>query len=195
MFHSSKEIAEKAMSVEGLMSAEELIFLCECSREAVIRGAQMAVEIGSYQGRSTTALALSLPFPIVAVDTWSLHPTQSRYREAYPKFLENVWFFVGKSKVLPINAFSKDAVEIYKSFLGIPAGLIFIDGNHHYDQVKQDIESWVPVLSDKGGLLIFHDYTPTKKYGVGVVKAVDELLAAGWKVFGKGGTIIALERE
>lgn len=51
--------------------------------------------------------------------------------------------------------------------------LIFIDANHSYENVKEDIELWYPKLK-KFGILSGHDYKKNDIECKGVVKAVDE---------------------
>lgn len=48
--------------------------------------------------------------------------------------------------------------------------LVFIDADHRYESVKEDIENWTPLVK-KGGLLTGHDYGGNKKE---VKIAVDE---------------------
>jgi len=48
--------------------------------------------------------------------------------------------------------------------------LVFIDANHVYEFVLNDIKDWLPLIKD-GGLLTGHDYGGKK---VGVKQAVDE---------------------
>lgn len=50
--------------------------------------------------------------------------------------------------------------------------MVFIDANHSYEEVKKDIELWLPKIK-KGGILAGHDYS--LRFG-GVIRAVDELL-------------------
>ena len=49
---------------------------------------------------------------------------------------------------------------------------VFIDAQHDYESVKQDIAAWMPKIK-KGGLISGHDYQ--RKFS-GVIQAVDELL-------------------
>lgn len=49
--------------------------------------------------------------------------------------------------------------------------LVFIDADHSYESVKQDIELWAPKLKPKG-ILCGHDYATDAP---GVIKAVDEI--------------------
>lgn len=52
--------------------------------------------------------------------------------------------------------------------------LVFIDANHEYTHVKQDILSWLPKVRS-GGILAGHDYTPEIPMFSGVKQAVDEI--------------------
>lgn len=52
--------------------------------------------------------------------------------------------------------------------------LIFIDANHEYLHVKEDILSWLPKLRP-GGILAGHDYEPSIPIFDGVKQAVDEI--------------------
>lgn len=52
--------------------------------------------------------------------------------------------------------------------------LVFIDGNHEYCQVKEDILNWLPKVRP-GGILAGHDYEPSIPIFDGVKQAVDEI--------------------
>lgn len=52
--------------------------------------------------------------------------------------------------------------------------LVFIDGNHEYTQVKEDILCWLPKVKT-GGILAGHDYDPSIPIFDGVKRAVDEV--------------------
>jgi len=67
-----------------------------------------------------------------------------------------------------IEKFSADAVKF------VPNGLdfVYIDGNHRYDYVKQDIEDWYPKIKS-GGIIGGHDFFDMNKH-YGVHKAVIE---------------------
>jgi hypothetical protein len=58
-----------------------------------------------------------------------------------------------------------------------PVRLLFVDGLHTYEGASTDFASWVPrVVRD--GIIVFDDYF-NRNPGVGVKRAVDELLASG----------------
>ena len=58
-----------------------------------------------------------------------------------------------------------------------PIRLLFVDGLHTYEGVSLDIDSWVPRVI-KDGVIVFDDYF-NRNPGVGVKRAVDELLTSG----------------
>ena len=53
--------------------------------------------------------------------------------------------------------------------------MIFIDAGHSYEEVKQDILAWRPLLRE-GGILCGHDLYKDGPYHPGVKQAVDELI-------------------
>jgi hypothetical protein len=55
---------------------------------------------------------------------------------------------------------------------------VYIDAQHHYDAVKQDIHLWYPKVKG-GGVISGHDYLDGKLASglYGVKKAVDEFVA------------------
>jgi len=68
---------------------------------------------------------------------------------------------------VPCNLTSKEASKVVQNNLD----LVFIDANHGYDYVKEDIELWIP-KTKKGGIICGHDYSDT--YCLGVKRAVHE---------------------
>ncbi|CAM3904541.1 MULTISPECIES: class I SAM-dependent methyltransferase [Bacillus cereus group] len=123
------------------------------------------VEIGSYKGKSTIALALgslqisSKKRPIYAIDPFVVPPFQY--------FQENIEKHGLEKMIIPIKKHSEEAYDDIPDTIAA----IFIDGNHDYDYVKQDIINYSPKVV-KGGLVAFHDYS---NYFPGVCKAVEEL--------------------
>ena len=78
----------------------------------------------------------------------------------------------------------KTSVEAVKSFADGILDFVFIDGDHNYETVKQDIILWPPKLKG-GGILCGDDYG--KEHIPGVKRAVDELLPQ--RKLTKSGTI------
>lgn len=145
------------------------------------------VEIGAYKGRSTAYLAVEAinsgkNIKIDVIDTWDGVDGSGRQPwsdyidepekgikkpngDIFEEFKTNllpVW-----NSITPIKLLSLDAVNLYKDE---SLDFVFIDGNHNYSYVKEDILKWKPKIK-KGGILSGHDYYNW----IGVKQAVDEI--------------------
>lgn len=151
--------------IQGWMSLTELKFLYEQAKKA-----KSILEIGSWKGRSTYALLSGCKGMVTAVDTFrGTDGEEYAHAEAkkeddpvYKEFMKNVGQF---QNLRVIRATSKEAREVLKDE---KFDMIFIDGDHSYQAVKDDIAMW----KDKAKtLLCGHDYClPWPS----VMKAVDE---------------------
>src|SRR5262249_23043265 len=119
------------------------------------------VEIGSYLGRATIALAQGISNQkdklVYAVD-----PLKEKLQKT---FLDNVHQSGMDKKIVPIFAPSVQASKSWQN----PISLLFIDGDHSYEGVRDDFLSWKSYLQE-GGLLVFHD-----SYFPGVAKLLNEI--------------------
>jgi len=168
---------ERAKQIEGWMSESELQWLAESAKTHPV-----IVEIGSWMGRSTRALADNLPEGgrLYAVDSWAMSddPAFSASREydgdgAYLQFCKNLWDHIDAGRVIPLRMNSLAASKLMRQ-LRISVNMIFVDGAHDVDSVTADIMNWRPCLT-ADGLLCGHDYTSDWP---GVIQAVDSLVIA-----------------
>jgi predicted O-methyltransferase YrrM len=159
---------ERAISTCGWMSEDELSYLARCASKS-----GSIVEIGSWKGRSTLALACNTPGIVYAVDTWKGTEQQgdelSLHEEGW--LLEE--FKRNTTNIDNIVICEGPSAEIAKQMRGHTFDMIFIDGYHTYEGVKDDILSWTPMLKT-GGILCGHDYIPP--YWDGLLRAVHELV-------------------
>lgn len=140
----------------------------------------VCIEVGVWQGdlsRQITQLPISR---LYLIDPWkSINDVEGRLHNTDQKILDDIYnkvrrrFFFNK-KVQLIRKFSADAMSDIKDG---SADWIYIDGNHSYEFVKEDLNGWWPKLKS-GGYLCGDDYI-NGKYQVeqlkfGVVQAVDE---------------------
>lgn len=127
------------------------------------------VELGTWKGHSITYLAkiTNNKSKIFAVDIWD--DWKSDYNifngglySIYNKYLidNNV-----RSKIVDIKSISWEAS---KNFDDESVDFIFIDADHSYQSVINDIESWLPKMK-KNSIISGHDYFKS----AGVKKAVD----------------------
>lgn len=133
------------------------------------------VECGAWLGKSSAYLCdkASLSKTIYIVDSWlgSANEIQSTQKLAtktdiYNTFMNNM----GNRNFIPVKMQSDQAVL---EFEDESCDVVFIDMEHTYEAVKNDIQMWLPKVK-KGGYLAGHDY---QSYWPGVIKAVNENFA------------------
>lgn len=130
------------------------------------------VEIGTYQGRSTTYLAFGSKagnhVPVYTIDPHLFEASNIHYANkisVFNAFKETMRRFELFDVVSPIITTSEFASII----LDVNPELIFIDGDHTYLGVKLDFDCWYPKLLQRG-IMAMHDYIR----GVGPSKLVGE---------------------
>lgn len=138
-------------AIEGWMAKEELNFLHDTAKDM-----KTIVEVGSWKGRSTHALASSCPGTVWAVDTWKGSRqeqegphVEATVHEILPIFKENMKDFMN------VVAVEMESVEAAKMFEDKSVDMVFIDGAHDYESVKADIAAWLPKAKT---LICGHDY-------------------------------------
>lgn len=163
---------ERALATEGFMAQTELEYLAHLAeRHALI------VEIGSWQGRSARVFGDNTRGTVWCVDTWADNAYGSAPAEMtcrpdwlWDAFGRNCADLIG-SKVFPVRQKSVDAGMAFAA-IGASFDLIFIDAGHNYEDVRDDIFVWLPLLKP-GGVICGHDYA---SYHPGVIQAVDQLI-------------------
>ena len=124
-------------------------------------GKQYVVEIGSYMGRSTKALAIAAAGKVFAVDTWhgseeDEEGTKTRAvppDELYATFIRNMRYEIIEGKVIPLRCDSVQGADLLQDY---KFDVIFLDAGHDYEWVTRDIKAWLPLLK-KGGVMVGHD--------------------------------------
>lgn len=136
-------------------------------------GFQYIVEVGVFDGHYAEILCQKNPTAeVCAIDCWQVYPG---YRDHKFKSSMDRAEAAARKRLAPykceiVKEFSNIAV---KSFEDGSIDSVFIDGNHKYDFVKEDIEIWAPKVRI-GGIVSGHDYYVTPSGNVGVINAVDE---------------------
>ena len=136
---------ELACATDGWMSNEELQWLAQqaLSHERI-------VEIGSYLGRSTLALACNSPGTVYALDDWHgprdvPDPDPASVWQRFQASTRHV------GNIVPVECDHSSPPD-----LGHP-DMVFIDGSHEFEDVRRDIAHWRDRLAT-GGLLCGHDF-------------------------------------
>lgn len=167
---------ENALKIPGWMAENELRWLAEQGSLHT-----RIIEVGSYLGRSTRALAENTRGDVIAVDTWlgsnEFSPEQTGPEGwMFAEFQKNM---AGLDNVSPMQMSSMEAAYYLQSFKILKYSMIFIDAAHDYRSVSDDIREWMPLVKP-GGLLCGHDYLECHP---GVCQAVKELVP-GFKTAG-----------
>lgn len=131
---------------------------------------KIIVEIGSWYGESTIwmsehLLAKNPSAKIYAIDLWdeSVILNDNMYgnkvteilkaHPLYQTFLSNLWKY--RDCVIPLKMNSVDGLQYLKR-IGIRPDIIYIDGNHHYEFVSNDILTCMKLFPD--AVLVGDDY-------------------------------------
>lgn len=163
--------ATEASKIQGWMSWEELTHLAERAKEA-----SCIVELGSWKGRSTKAMAMQTKGKLYAVDSWRGSTngdatgveSEAKGRDVIKsEFYDNV--ATPHTNVVVTDCEHAFAASALKHLAG-EVDYCFIDGDHAYEHIRRDIVNCLDLMAP-GGLLSGHDFNEA-----GVEKAVRELL-------------------
>jgi hypothetical protein len=137
------------------------------------------VEVGAWKGQSTAFMAVEIinsgkKIQFDVIDTWlgseeGIHQTDAMVisNSLYQHFLDNMKPVEGYYN--PRRMTSLEAASTYNDN---SLDLVFLDAEHDYNNVREDILAWLPKVKF-GGVLAGDDYASNWP---GVVQAVNELL-------------------
>ncbi len=110
------------------------------------------VELGSYLGASSVFLGIgakSNDSLVYCVDTWENDGMTEGKRDTYSEWAKNVQHL---TNVLPLRGRNNEIAPLFTN--GID--LLFIDSDHSYEAIKEDITNWLPKLRNNG-IIVLHD--------------------------------------
>ena len=132
------------------------------------------IEVGTANGKNLNNILKKIKD--VDLKIWSIDPyecydeystdingKEERVKTNYTKALNTVF---KDPRVIHIKEYSNCARQLFKPK---SIDLIFIDANHSYKYVLDDIKTWTPVVRS-GGIICGHDYRNSN----GVVRAVND---------------------
>jgi predicted O-methyltransferase YrrM len=122
------------------------------------QGVRDMVEIGSFRGCSAKAFAF-VGIKVICVDPYisdydkgDESANGEKLKSAYEHFTLNV---LDNKTVFHIKKKSLDAC---RDFIDMSLSFVYIDGNHRYEHVKNDILNWKAKIKN-GGFIGGHDWT------------------------------------
>jgi len=138
----------------GMLTPDEVDCLFQLGQFNQRQG--VIVEIGSWKGKSTVALARGSAKKtrekIYAIDPHSILPEERYFEDTKSEFLANIARAGVKDSVVPMIMTSEEAAKSWNQ----PIRLLWIDGDHRYEAAKLDFTLWEPFLVE-GGILAMHD--------------------------------------
>jgi hypothetical protein len=151
-------------------------------------GAEVGVESGRY---SHTLLSANPAMHLYCVDPWLRYES---YREHVPQAQVDGMLKRTRERLKGFN------VTIVRKFSTVAAqsiedgslDFVYVDANHAYDNVIEDIAAWLPKIRS-GGIIAGHDYAPGKLSGMpcDVIEAVNNWTSANqiapWFLVGHQG--------
>lgn len=141
-------------NVEGMLTQDEAEYLYHLAQANPGKG--VIAEIGSWKGKSTVCLAWGSTAvdgeKIYAVDPHRPLADEGYFEDTEAEFLRNLAETGVTDQVVPMVMSSEDAVRDWNR----PIRLLWIDGDHRYEQVKRDFLLWEPHVID-GGIIAMHD--------------------------------------
>jgi predicted O-methyltransferase YrrM len=194
-------ILDRMRRIEGWLDDEEADLLIAATTKAASLASDeqptSVVEVGSYCGKSTIVLALTLKgLGLHTAKVYGIDPHDGQVGAhdqglvqtppTLEKFSRNIRDAGVADVIEPIKARS------FEVTWNRPIALLFIDALHDYPNVARDFyhfADWV----QPGALVAFHDYAD---YFPGVKKFVDELLSLGdYRLIERVKSLVVLERK
>ena len=158
----------RATTIEGWMNLKELEWIANQAKEA-----KVIIEVGCLKGRSTRAWCDNTEGIVYAVDTWA-----GPYYANNGKVLWDQIYLENARNEFHVNLKDCGNLIVYRGnfqdfseFLTTVPDIIFIDGDHRYENVKNDLLTACQIIKP-GGIISGHDYG--HEDWPGVRQAVDE---------------------
>jgi len=139
-------------------------------------GFKKGVEVGVCDGRYSEILMKTIP----GLKLWGIDPyieysgdskqrKQDEHNDKYRQAKARLDKFPNYELVVC------ESVEAAKLVEDESLDFVFIDGNHFYEYVRDDIRAWYPKVR-LGGILSGHDYYEFKSGKGGIIPAVNEFI-------------------
>lgn len=117
-------------------------------------------EIGTYKGEYAKEILNIWNGKLFLIDVWNAQneneyndiSNQKDYKNIFSDCMENIKSH--EERCYMLRASSRNASELFNDN---SLDFVYIDANHKYDFVKEDIHLWFPKVR-KGGILAGHDY-------------------------------------
>jgi hypothetical protein len=145
-----------------------ILFLKECFKYS---GMLTGVEIGVAKANNALSILQELPIKkLILIDPYMAYVDSGRLTITTEEVFNIAKLRLSSYKQVQfIRKTSEEAAKDIDELLDF----VYIDGNHSYEYVKQDIANYYPLVK-QGGIVGGHDYNPYRT--IGVYQAVNEFV-------------------
>lgn len=190
------ELMDALEGIEGWFSPDQVARVS--TRAAATQPPGRIVEIGSFRGRSTVAIARSAPdgVEIVAIDPHAGNDRGPQEIEGFETeaaqdnevFNANLERAGVADRVRHIRKFSSDAHDD----VGGSIDVLHIDGAHRFTAARDDIRTWGDRVVPGGSMLIHDSFSSV---GVTAAIAASLLLSSRWRYVGRSRSLAEYRAE
>lgn len=145
------------INIQGWLGKTEAMFLYRTGKTLEVPGD--IVEIGSWKGKSTAAIALGVKHSGKSRKIYAVDPHEGLLAKEGSKTNSTLTEFTGtieslslSSLVVPVVSTSKEAARRHRA----PLSFLFVDGLHDYTHAREDFLLWEGFVCS-GGIIAFHD--------------------------------------
>lgn len=158
------------------------------------RGAKIGVEVGTDHGQYAQQLLEGIPDlnltcvdPYVAYTEGNDVKTQEDVNKIYEEAKSRIYKY-------PNSIIFRDtSMNVVKDFKDNTFDFVFVDGNHSYSYVLEDITEWYKKVKP-GGIIAGHDYKVDPVNDYGVIEAVEKFTTdnniSPWFILHAGGRLV-----
>lgn len=138
------------------------------------KGFKVGAEIGVFAGYFSEVLCKTIPgLKLYCIDSWEVYSGyrdykfESSMKKAYDAAVERL-------KPYDCEIIKNFSVHAARNFEDFSLDFVYIDANHEYSYVYNDLMSWTGKVKEHGGIVAGDDYYMTKTGNFGVIQAVHE---------------------
>lgn len=138
------------------------------------KGFNFGVEIGTDRGGYAKNILDRIPdVYLYTLDPWLPYNEGNEVKDVNKMIEIEDEAMRTLSKYPNCTVWKTTSMNALKYFDNDSLDFVFIDGNHEYEYVKEDIREWTKKVKP-GGIVCGHDYKEDESKKYGVVKAVNE---------------------
>ena len=158
--------------IPGWLHMDEAKWLFNISKS--MPGSCVIVEVGSFCGRSSVAIASGLPVNgwLHCVEPFTFHPPNDEISIEFNKLISSGLsqqdYFIKVTSGYNVIIHKDKSPGVAKSFANDSVDMVFIDANHGKIEVWNDLSAWWPKIK-RNGIMCGHDFSP---WWMGVKRSV-----------------------